>query len=112
MTYTLSVTASIRLHMPSGSNVLLVVVKLKVSLLYLEELENSVLRVTPALQFYLSTENLSDVMLGQWSYNLLVSVEGSHAMRNYSSMGLMINRMNQLEYIFYILSWRWCVCVL
>ena len=107
MTYPPSVTvhnASLKLHMPSGSNILLLLVDSKVSLLYLEELENSVLRVTPALEFDLSTGILTDVMLGQWSYNLLVSVEGSHAMRNYNSMGLMINGMNQLEYIFYTLS--------
>ena len=68
MTYTLSVTASkvpVKLHMPSGSNVLLVLVESKVSLLYLEELENSVLRVTPALEFDLWTESLTDVMIGQ-----------------------------------------------
>ena len=63
------------LHMPSGSNVLLLVVKSKVSLLYLEELENSVLRVTPALEFEVSTDQLANVMLGELRYNILLSVE-------------------------------------
>ena len=61
--------------MPSGSNVLLLVVKSKVSLLYLEELENSVLRVTPALEFEVSTDQLANVMLGELRYNILLSVE-------------------------------------